>query len=189
MFSWSDLKFEQPPWSMKSVVRTGNSGSQGQPDNLVEVLLSQDATSTLHLSCLTRGQPVIQPRNRVHTRLNVAMVENRHRSVTVNAFAPRVVLLDIGAQPVIIGGTLAARLKLTGTALQKSAWSIRTASGSVESVNGETLDTVNLAFKPGTRDEVVLKVKCLVTKATNYDILIGMEALFPPGFCIDTWTE
>lgn len=84
---------------------------------------------------------------------------------------------------------MAARLQLTGDALKASPWSFRTASGAVEPVDGETIDTVDIAFRPGTVDEVVLQVRCLVTKATSYDLLLGQEIMFPPGVCIDNWTE
>lgn len=66
--------------------------------------------------------------------------------------------MDTGTQPVIIGGTLAARLQLIGAALKTSPWSIRTASGAVEPVSGETQEAVNITFKHGTSDEVTIKV-------------------------------
>lgn len=44
-------------------------------------------------------------------------------------------------------------------------------------------------LKAGTVDEVLLLVRCLVTKATNYDLLLKQEVMFPPGVCIDNKTE
>ncbi len=44
-----------------------------------------------------------------------------------------------------------------------------------------------LNFNEGTNQELYLRVKCLVTNATNYDVFIGQEALFPPSFIIDNW--
>ena len=32
-------------------------------------------------------------------------------------------------------------------------------------------------------------MKCVVTNATNYDILVGQQALYPLGFGLDNWTE
>jgi hypothetical protein len=46
---------------------------------------------------------------------------------------------------------------------------------------------ITLKFNEGTDQELCLQVKCLVTNATSYDVLIGHEALFPPGFIIDNW--
>jgi hypothetical protein len=47
------------------------------------------------------------------------------------------------------------------------------------------LDLIALNFNEGTDQELCLQVKCLVTNATNYDVLIGQKALFPPNFTID----
>ncbi len=73
--------------------------------------------------------------------------------------------------------------------LQKSMWQIHTASGNVKEVLGESLDLIALNFNEGTDHELCLHVRCLVTNATNYDVFIGQEALFPPGFTIDNWFE
>jgi hypothetical protein len=62
---------------------------------------------------------------------------------------------------------------------------IRTAIGKVEKVRGESLGLITLNFNEGTNQELCLHVRCLVTNATNYDVLIGQEALFPLGFTID----
>ena len=32
-------------------------------------------------------------------------------------------------------------------------------------------------------------MKCVVTNATNYDILVGQQALYPLDFGLDNWTE
>jgi len=69
--------------------------------------------------------------------------------------------------------------------LRKSMWQICTASGSVEEVLGESLDLITFNFNEGTDQELYLQVRCLVTNATNYDVFIRQEALFPPGFAID----
>jgi hypothetical protein len=51
------------------------------------------------------------------------------------------------------------------------------------------LDFIALNFNEGIDQEVCLQVKCLVTNATSYDVLIGQEALFPLGFTINNWFE
>jgi hypothetical protein len=68
-------------------------------------------------------------------------------------------------------------------------WQICTTSGSIEEVLGESLVLIALNFNKGTNRELCLHVRCLVTNATNYDVFIGQEALFPPGFIIDNWFE
>ncbi len=70
--------------------------------------------------------------------------------------------------------------------LRKSMWHIHIISGNVKEVFGENSDLITLNFNEGTDWELCLQVRCLVTNATSYDVLIGQEALFPPGFTIDT---
>lgn len=48
---------------------------------------------------------------------------------------------------------------------------------------------LRIEFKPGMAAALCIEVKCLLTEATTYDVLLGMEALFPPGFIIDLGTE
>jgi len=69
--------------------------------------------------------------------------------------------------------------------LRKCMWQIHTVSGSVVEVFGKSLDLSTLNFNEGTNQELCLQVRCLVTNATNYDVLIGQGALFPLNFTID----
>jgi len=64
-------------------------------------------------------------------------------------------------------------------------WQIYTANGSVEEVLGGNLDLIAINFNKSTNYELCLHVRCLVTNATSYDVLIGQKALFPPSFTID----
>ncbi len=98
---------------------------------------------------------------------------------------PRVVFLDTGAQPVILRVQFAKNMGMLNSKLRKSMWQIRTASGNVKEVLGESSDFIALYFNEGIDQELYLQVKCFVTNATNYDMFIGQEALFPPGFTID----
>jgi hypothetical protein len=100
-----------------------------------------------------------------------------------------VVLLDTGAQRVILGIQFAKKMGMFDSKLRTFMWQIRTASGSVEEVLGESSDFITLYLNEGTNQELCLQVRCLVTNATSYDVLIGQEALFPPGFTIDNWFE
>ena len=34
-----------------------------------------------------------------------------------------------------------------------------------------------------------VSLQCVVTGATNYDILVGQQTLYPLGFAVDNWTE
>jgi hypothetical protein len=64
-------------------------------------------------------------------------------------------------------------------------WQFRIVSGSVDEVLGKSLHLIALNFNKGTDQELCLQIRCLITNATSYDLLIGQEALFPPGFTIN----
>jgi hypothetical protein len=64
-------------------------------------------------------------------------------------------------------------------------WQIHTTSGSIKELLGENSNLIALNFNEGTDQELCLQVRCLVTNATSYDVLIGQKALFSPGFIID----
>jgi len=66
-------------------------------------------------------------------------------------------------------------------------WQICTTSGSIKKVLGESSNLIALNFNEGTDQELCLQVRCLITNATSYDVFIGQDALFSPGFIIDNW--
>ncbi len=115
----------------------------------------------------------------------VAIVNNIGSAIQVGGHTPRMVLLDISAQLVILGVQFNKKMGMLDSKIWKSMWQIRIASGSVEEVLGESLDLIALKFNEGTNHDLYLQVKCLVTNATSYDVHIGQEALFPPSFTID----
>ncbi len=67
----------------------------------------------------------------------------------------------------------AKKMRMSNSKLRKSMWQIRTASGSVEDVLGESLNLIAVNFNEGIDQELCLQVKCLVTNTTSYDVLIG----------------
>jgi hypothetical protein len=74
---------------------------------------------------------------------------------------------------VIFGVQFAKKIGMLDSKLRKSMWQIRTASGSVEEVLGESSDLITLNFNEGTNQELCLHVRCLITNATSYDMFIG----------------
>ncbi len=129
------------------------------------------------------------PSQRTSIATRVTIVDNTKSTIQVGGHTPRVVLFDIDAQPVILGIQFAKKMGMLDSKLRKSMWQIRTVSGSVEEVLEESSDLITLNFNEGTDQELCLQVRCLVTNATSYDVLIGQEALFPLGFTIDNWFE
>ncbi|CAM6095002.1 unnamed protein product [Calypogeia fissa] len=138
---------------------------------------------------VSHNLPKIVPSDKTLVATTVVLVDNTNSAVQVEGHTPTVVMLDTGAQPVIIGVQFAKKIGLLDTNLQKSMWQIRIASGAVEEVLGESSRLLTLAFNQGTDQALEFQVRCLVTNATSYDVLIGQEALFPPGFTIDNWFE
>jgi hypothetical protein len=103
----------------------------------------------------------------------------------VGGHTPKVILFDTSAQQVILRVQFTKKMGMLDFKLHKSMWQIHTISGSVKEVLGESSDLIALNFNEGTNKELCLHVRCLVTNATNYNVLIGQEALFPLGFTID----
>ncbi len=62
---------------------------------------------------------------------------------------PIVVLLDTGAQPVILGVQFVKKMGMLDSKLQKSMWQIRTVNGNVEEVLGENSDLIALNINEG----------------------------------------
>jgi hypothetical protein len=153
--------------------------------SLVDLLLSKGIVDSHYLHKVSHSFSKVGPNERTSIATRVAIVDNIESAIQVGGHTPRVVLLDIGAQPVILGVQFAKKMGVFDSKLQKFMWQIRTTSGSIEKVLGESWDLIALNFNEGTDQEHCLQVRCLVTNATSYDVLIGQEALFPPGFTIN----
>ena len=86
---------------------------------------------------LTRNLPFVEPSARAQSKLGIAMANNRQSAVTIKGVAPKVVLLDTAAQPVIISEQFSRTI---GLAIRPTEWSIRTAGGEIELVVGEIVE-------------------------------------------------
>jgi hypothetical protein len=157
--------------------------------SLVNLLLNKGVVDSHSLHKVSHSFPKVVPSERTSIATGVAIVDNIGPVIQVGGHTPKVVLLDTGAQPVILGVQFAKKMGMLDSKLRKSMWQIHTASGNVQEVLGESSNLITLKFNEGTYQELCLQVRCLVTNAINYDVLIGEEALFPPGFTIDNWFE
>ncbi len=155
----------------------------------MDLLLSKGVVDNHSFHKVFHSFPKVMLSERISIATEVAIVDNTKSIIQVGGHTPRMVLLDIGARPMILGVQFAKKMGMLNFKLQKSMWQIHTASGSVEEVLGESLDLIALNFNEGTNQELCLQVRCLITNATNYDVLIGQEAMFPPSFTIDNWFE
>ena len=93
-------------------------------------------------------------------------------------------------QHVILGKKLVQELRLTTNDLAHCPFTIVTSIGNVERATGYTWEPLQLSFqvKPGDSPAPFL-LRCSVTDATNYDILISQQTLYPFSFGMENWTE
>ncbi len=160
-----------------------------QNTSLMDLLLNKGVMDSHSLHKVSHSFPKVVPSERTSITTRVAIVDNIGLTIQMGGHTPRVVLFDTGAQPVILGVQFAKKMGMLDSKLQKSMWQIHTARRSVEEVLGESLDVIIFKCNEGTDQELCLQVRCLITNATSYDLLIGQETLFPPGFTIDNWLE
>jgi hypothetical protein len=155
----------------------------------VDLLLSKGVVDSHYLHKVSHSFPKVVPIEKTSIVIRVTIVDNIESTIQVGGHTPRVVLLNIGAQLVILGVQFAKKMGMLNSKLRKSMWQIRTANESRKEVLGESLNLITLNFNESTNQELCVQARCIVTNATSYDVFIGQEALFPPGFTIDNYFE
>ncbi len=116
----------------------------------MDLLLSKGVVDNHFLHKVSHSFPKVAPSERTSIAIGVAIVDNTGPAIQVGGHTPRVVLLDIGVQPVILGVQFAKKMGMLDSNLQKSMWQIRTVSGNIEEVFGESSDLITLKFNEGT---------------------------------------
>jgi hypothetical protein len=86
---------------------------------------------------------------RTSVAIRIAIIDNTKSVIQVGGHTHRVVLLDTGAQPMIFGIQFTKKMGMLNSKLWKSMWQIRTVSGNVHEVLGESLDLIALNFNEG----------------------------------------
>ncbi len=157
--------------------------------SLVDLLLGKSFVDSHSFHKVFHSFFKVVPSERTSIAIGIAIVDNTELVIQVGGHTPRVVLVNAGAQQMILGVHFAKKMGMFDSKLWKSMWQIRTSSGSIKEVLGESSNFIALTFNEGTYKELCLHVRCLVTNATSYDVLIGQKALFPLGFTIDNWFE
>ena len=138
------------------------------------------------------AQPTGGPRMRYEERMLVApqvpYLDVSQRPLTLNGCAPLNVMVDTGAQPVILGAMFSAKLGLFGSKLKPSPCDIVSATGSIERVLGMSASPVEFQFHEANAGCITsLFVSVLVFKATDYDVLLGQDVLVPIGGDVLNW--
>ncbi len=93
------------------------------------------------------------PSERTSIATKDAIINNTELTIQVGGHTPKMVLLDTGAQLVILGVQFTKKMGMLNSKLRKSMWQIRTASGSVEEVLGGSSDLITLNFNEGKDQE------------------------------------
>ncbi len=127
-----------------------------QNTSLVDLLFSKGVVDSHSLHKVSHSFPKVVPSERTSISTGVAIVDNTGSAIQVGGHTPRVVLLDTGAQPVILGVQFAKKMGMFDSKLQKSMWQIRTASGNVEELLGESSDLIAIKFNEGIDQELCL---------------------------------
>jgi hypothetical protein len=162
-----------------------------------EAVENQEDTMQGLLSAATRvktmlARPVIE---RSSITPGVVVVDNSQGIFQLvgpkrKVFVPRRVLLDSGAQPLMLGASAIERLGLTEDALEKCPWTISTFIGGIEHATGITRAELSLKLhQDDVEDAGFMKMKAIVTEAKSYDVLVGSTVLYPIGFTLDFWEE
>jgi hypothetical protein len=103
---------------------------------------------------------------------------------------PRRVLLDSGAQPLMLEASAIEGFGLTNDTLEKCPWTISTSMGGTEQATALTKGELVLKLNQNdVEDASFMKVKAIVTEAKSYDVLVGSTVLYPMGFTLDFWKE
>jgi hypothetical protein len=68
----------------------------------VDLLLSKGVVDSYFLHKVSQSFPKVVPNERTSIAIGVTIVDNIGSTIQVGGHTPRVVLLDIGAQPVIL---------------------------------------------------------------------------------------
>jgi hypothetical protein len=98
--------------------------------SLVDLLLSKSIVDSHFLHKDSQSFPKVVPSERTSIAIGVAIVDNTESTIQVGGHTPKVVLLDTGAQLIILEVQFAKKMGMLNSKLRKSMWQIRTTSGS-----------------------------------------------------------
>ncbi len=90
--------------------------------SLVDLLLSKGVVDSHSLHKVSHSFPKVVLNERTSIATRVAIVDNTESTIQVGGHTPRVVLLDTGAQPIILGIQFAKKMGMLDSKLRKSMW-------------------------------------------------------------------
>ncbi len=117
--------------------------------SLVDLLFNKGVVDSHSLHKVFHSFLKVVPSERTSIATGVPIVDNIESIIQVGRHAPRVVLFDTGAQPVILRVQFIKNMGMLDSKPRKSMWQIRIASWNVEEVFGESSDLIALNFNEG----------------------------------------
>jgi hypothetical protein len=102
--------------------------------SFVDLLFSKGVADNHSLHKIFHSFLKVVPSKKTSIATGIAIVDNTESIIQVGGYTPRMVFLDIGFQPVILGVQFAKKMGMLDSKLWKSMWQIRIASGSIEEV-------------------------------------------------------
>jgi hypothetical protein len=165
--------------------------------HLEPVVDSEEDTVQEFLAAAARVKtmPTTPAIERSFISLGVVVVDNSHSIFQLvgpkgKVFVPRRVLLDSGAQPLMLRAFAVAGLELTKDTLDECPWTISTSMEGMEHATGITKAELSLKLNQEDVEDVgFMRVKAIITEAKSYDVLVGTTVLYPMGFTLDFWEE
>jgi hypothetical protein len=134
--------------------------------------------------------------DRENLTLGVCMLDNRSGifrlvSPIGQVYKPDRVLLDSGAQPLMLGKAACIGLGIRRSELELCPFQIQTSlGGATDRSNFMTRERLSVQMKPDhVTDSSRLRVTAVVTIVESYDVLVGGAVLYPMGFQMDYWTK
>jgi hypothetical protein len=105
-------------------------------------------------------------------------------SLTGQVYRPDRVLLDSGAQPLMLGKATCIGLGIRRSELESCPFQIQTSlGGASDRCNFMTRERLSMQMKPDhVTDSSRLGVTTIVTAAESYDVLVGSVVFYPMGF-------
>ncbi len=117
--------------------------------SFVDLLLSKGAVDNHFFHKVSHSFSKVVLSEKTSIAIGVATINNTEAIIQVGGHTPRVILLDISAQPVILGVQFAKKMGMVDSKLRKFMWQIRTTSGNVEEVLGESSNLIAPNFSEG----------------------------------------
>jgi hypothetical protein len=110
--------------------------------SFVDLLFSKGVVDNHSLHKVSHSFQKVVLNERTSITTGVDIVNNTEFAIQVGGHTPKIILLDIGAQPMILGVQFAKKMGMLDSKLRKSMWQICTANGNVQEVLREASNLI-----------------------------------------------